>query len=112
VEPVLSAGRALEQKLLEFEQGLIQLKLTGGTAGQDSLRWEAMLETKLASLASNIAKSDFAPTDQQAEVHEMFQQEVGRHNKRFSDLVATDLAGFNKLLRDRKVENITIPAVR
>jgi hypothetical protein len=111
-EATLTAGRELERKLADYEQGLIQLKLTGGTAGQDSLRWEAMLETKLATLASTIGKSDFPPTDQQMEVHQMFSKQVEGHKQTFADFVSKDVANFNKVLRDRNIGGVVVPAVR
>ena len=60
-----SLGSALE----ELESGLYDLRMSGGSAGQDALRWPRRLYAKLTSLAGWIGGSDHGPTSQAREVH-------------------------------------------
>jgi len=107
-QPVIAAGKELDKKLIELEEHLIQMKLTGGNAGQDTLRWPAKLTTRLATLANGIGKSDFPPTTQQMEVHQLFGERLSGHQRRFDELIEKDLAQYNKMLRDENIGNIIV----
>jgi len=102
--PIKSAADALDKKLIEVEDKLIQRKLTG--SGQDGTRWPAELITKFTYLASGLGSSDFGPTTQQREVQAKLEDQLAALSKQFEAAAATDVAAFNKLLRDRGVQNI------
>jgi hypothetical protein len=55
---------------------LYDLRLSGGTAGQDGLRWPRQLFAKMTSLAGYISGTDFAPTAQAREVHTLYQERL------------------------------------
>lgn len=98
------ASEDLDKKLIELEDQLIQRRLTG--QGQDTVRWPPRLLTKMNYLANGLAGSDFAPTTQQKDVHALFKQQLANHKARLNELVTRDLNAFNKLLRDRGIQNI------
>ena len=50
---------ALEEKLVEIEGSLHQLRITGG---QDGMRWPGKLTVKIPHLFTELQGSDFAPT--------------------------------------------------
>ena len=102
--PVKSAADALDQKLTEIEEGLIQRRLTG--QGQDAVRWPPKLLTKLNYLASGLASGDFAPTKQQREVHALLKQQLAGLRQRFDDVLSKDLTAFNKLLVDSNIKTV------
>jgi len=99
-----SAAQALETKLVDVEDGLIQRKLTG--RGQDGTRWPAQLVSKLVYLASGVGSSDFRPTDAEKEVDVLLKQRLAETRARFDQILGMDLLAFNDLLRERKVPNV------
>lgn len=97
-EVVTKAGRALDDKLKALEHYLFDLRLTN--ARQDTLRWPRRLYAKLTSLAGYIGGSDFPPTDQQLEVHALYQQQLKEYQAGMAALRGGEIAAFNKLLTD------------
>jgi photosystem II stability/assembly factor-like uncharacterized protein len=108
---VKKAAAALEAKLLEVEDRLIQRRLTG--RGQDGTRWPAQLLAKLTYLANGLASHDSAPTNAEKEVHALLKQRLGENQAQLDEILGKDVAGFNELLRERKIQNIiaSTPAV-
>ena len=102
---VKSAADDLDKKLIDVEESLIQRRLTG--QGQDTVRWPVKLMNKLAYLSNGLADSDFGPTNQQREVQTLLHAQLVNVRQRLDALLNTDLVAFNKLLRDRGVENIS-----
>ena len=101
---IKTSAQALDKKLTDIEDHFIQRRLTG--AGQDTTRWPAQLISKLAYLAGGLSSGDFAPTTQQREVQAKLEAEVVLQRKQLDETIGTDLAAFNRLLRDRGVQNI------
>jgi len=104
---VKSAANALDQKLIDIEENLIQRRLTG--QGQDTVRWPPKLLTKINYLAGGLASGDFAPTKQQREVHAMFKQQLAGLRQRLEDVLSKDLTAFNKLLVDSNIKTVIKP---
>ena len=102
--PVKSAAEALDKKLIDIEENLIQRKLTG--QGQDTVRWPPKLLTKINYLAAGLASGDFAPTKQQREVHALLKQQLAGLRQRLDDALSKDLTTFNKLLVDSNIKTI------
>jgi photosystem II stability/assembly factor-like uncharacterized protein len=98
------AAEDLDKKLIDIEDNLIQRKLTG--QGQDTTRYPQKLISKLSYLAGGLASSDFGPTTQQKEVQAMFESQLASLRKRLDDAVNTDLANFNRMLREKNVGNV------
>jgi photosystem II stability/assembly factor-like uncharacterized protein len=99
-----AAADSLEQKFIAVEENLHQLRLTG--RGQDNIRWPIKLIGQIAYLASGMASSDFAPTTQQVQVHELFKEQIRANRARLDELIARDLAEFNARLQSRGIGNI------
>jgi hypothetical protein len=64
------------------------------------------LARKLAYLASELASSDFKPTNQQLDVQNLLEERLATFRGLFDALRAGDLAALNELLRQRKVPHI------
>jgi photosystem II stability/assembly factor-like uncharacterized protein len=101
---VKSASEELDKKLIDIEEDLIQLKLTG--QGQDSVRWPPKLLTKINYLANGLASGDFGPTKQQREVHALFKQQLAGLRQRLDGVLSKDLTTFNKLLADNNIKTV------
>ncbi|MGH9345660.1 MAG: sialidase [Vicinamibacterales bacterium] len=99
-----AAAEALNQKLVDIEGHLIELKLTG--EGQDTSRWPARLVSKMMYLANGLAGGDFPPTSQQMAVHQELKKQIAAHQRRYDDVLATDLPAFNRMLQARGLQAI------
>ncbi|NNF39673.1 MAG: sialidase, partial [Gemmatimonadetes bacterium] len=69
-------GGALIGELDALTHTLYDLRLSGGTAGQDGLRWPRQLFAKITSLAGYLGGTDFAPTAQAREVHTLYRERL------------------------------------
>ena len=101
---VKTAANALDKTLTDVEDNLIQRKVTG--QAQDAVRWPPKLVGKINYLAGGLSGSDFGPTNQQREVQALFEAQLAAHRKRLDEIVSKDLDNFNKLLRERNIQNI------
>lgn len=95
---VLEAGEALGQLLVDLEMSLVDLRLSGGAARQDTVRWPRQLWAKISSLAGYSTGSDDRPTDQMLEVRDLYRQQLASHLQRWAELAETDIAQFNRML--------------
>jgi hypothetical protein len=100
---IKKAGADLNQKLIDLEMNLIDLRLTGG---QDGIRYASKLMAKINYLAGGLASADFKPTDQQAEVQKILADQLRTHLSQLDGLLSKDLAAFNELLRKKNVANV------
>lgn len=106
-EPVTSASAALSQRLIDFEDNLHQLRISGG---QDGMRWPARLLEKINHLATEVQESDFAPTDQQIAVNQQYTQQIRSLRVQFEQLLSEQVKTFNNMLTERGIPNLTVPA--
>lgn len=90
-----AAASEYDSALMELEARLFELRLTGGNAGQDTLRWPRRLHAKLSSLHGYIAGSDHRPTDQHLEVLALYEGELGDTRRVLEQLAGEELEAFN-----------------
>jgi len=95
---VREAARTLDEELIELEMKLFDLRLTGGFAGQDSLRWPRQLYAKLISLAGYVGGTDDRPTDQAVEVFEIYEALLADHQERMDEIRSGSLGSLNRAL--------------
>jgi hypothetical protein len=98
---VVQAGEALHEALVELEMRLFDLRLSGGTAGQDTIRWPRQLFAKLTSLSGYISGTDARPTAQSSEVRDLYRVWLTEVLARWGELADGDLARFNRMLSER-----------
>ena len=72
----------------------------------DGLRWPDKFYVKLRFLANDIDKSDFSPTQQQMEVHNMFKKQLADYQNRLNQLMEKDVKEFNDMLREKQISYI------
>ena len=97
-------AEALDDRLVEVEGRLFQLKVTG--TGQDRVRWPAMLYGRLTYLAGNVAVADFPPTDQQGEVHAVLRARLKAASAELEEVLASDVAAFNRRLQAARLPKV------
>jgi len=99
-EPVIKAGDELDQKFIAVESFLFSMEFSGSG---DGLRWPDKFYVKLQFLANDISKSDFAPTSQQIQVHEMFKEQLAENQDRLQQLIKKDVKAFNDMLKEKQI---------
>jgi photosystem II stability/assembly factor-like uncharacterized protein len=95
------AAQALNQKLIDAEMSLVDLRLTG--AGQDGVRFGSKLLAKLGYLANGVASGDFKPTNQHLEVQQLLAAELRTSLAAINALMAGELTALNEQLRSRNL---------
>jgi hypothetical protein len=106
---IRKAANELVEKLRGAEGKVLQLKATG--RGQDDVRYPPMLLQKISYLAAEVSgSSDFPPTTQQAAVQAELKKQGDASQQEIQQLVATDVAAFNTMLRERNIPNIIAKA--
>jgi hypothetical protein len=100
-EEVKEAAEVLEEKLVELETNLVDLRQTG--QGQDAVRFEAKLMSKLGYLTRGLANADFRPTAQEIEVQKILHDRLAEHQSALDGLVAGDVAELNEFLQGKGV---------
>jgi len=101
---VRSAADALDKKLTDIEDNLIQRKYSG--QGQDTTRYPTKLVGKITYLAGGVGTGDYPPDTQQKEVQGMFESQLASLRKQLTDVVGTDLGNFNRMLHDKNIGNV------
>jgi photosystem II stability/assembly factor-like uncharacterized protein len=104
---IRKAADDLAEKLTATEGKVLQLKLTG--RGQDDVRHPPMLLQKISYLAAEVnGSSDFPPTTQQAAVQAELKRQGDASQQEMQQVLTTDVAAFNAMLRERNIGNITV----
>jgi photosystem II stability/assembly factor-like uncharacterized protein len=101
---ILRPALELDQKLIDLERDLVELRVTG--RGQDGVRFGAQLLSKIGYLANGLASGDFRPTNQQLEVQKVLQEQLRRHQGTLNGLFGKELKTLNDFMRGRGVANI------
>lgn len=96
----MDLGIELEQTLILQEMALFDLRLTGGSSRQDTIRWPRQLWAKISSLSQYSSGSDNRPTDQSLEVLKAYKTSLQRSLDNWSSMEAKDLKAFNQMLTE------------
>jgi photosystem II stability/assembly factor-like uncharacterized protein len=106
---VADAAKELSKKLIAVEEELYQTK---NRASEDPLNFPIKLNNKLAYVMGVVESSDNQPTAQSYMVYEDLATQVNGQLKTLHGLLTTDLAAFNKLVRDANVPAVVAPGGR
>jgi photosystem II stability/assembly factor-like uncharacterized protein len=103
-QEVRKEGEALDQRLVDLEMNLVELRSTG--RGQDTVRWGSRLHGKLLYLANGLMSGDYGPTDQQIEVQKELEGRLRKLAADLDNLFSTDVGRFNEVLRRRNMPTL------
>jgi hypothetical protein len=98
----------LKSKLTAVESEIYQIKLK---SGQDPLNYPIKVNNKLAALLGTVLSGDGRPTAQSYEVFRMLSATLSVHLQSLQKVLDTDLAAFNRKLRERNLEPV-VPEVK
>ena len=102
---VADAGKALDKKMTEVEEQLIQTK---AKSGQDVLNFPVRLNNDLVALGGVVGSADSAPTKQSYEVFEDVSKKVDEQLAKWKTIVSTDVAAYNNLVKQQDVPAILV----
>jgi photosystem II stability/assembly factor-like uncharacterized protein len=97
---IADAGKALDTRMTEVEEALIQTK---AKSGQDVLNFPVRLNNHLVALSGVVGSADSAPTKQSYEVFDMLSQAVDEQLAKWKAIVSTDVAAYNNLMKQQEV---------
>ena len=103
---IAASADDLDKRVIEVEQRLFNITATG--RGQDFLRLPSQLMEKLAHLADTLQLADFAPSDQQLEVHKLLTDQLSSLSTDLNTVVTKDVAAFNDMLKRRNLGTIVV----
>ena len=104
---VADAGKALDKKMTEVEEALIQTK---AKSGQDVLNFPIRLNNQLVALGGVVGSADSAPTQQSYEVFEMLSKAIDEQLAKWKGIVATDVKAYNEMVKQQEVPAVLIKA--
>ncbi len=99
-EAIGKASESLKEKLTSIEDELVQSR---AKSRQDTLNFPVKLNARLANLAGVVASADAAPTRQAYELFEDLVARIDVQLRRLQELIDTDVAAFNRLMRESDV---------
>ncbi len=103
---LVTAADDLDQRVTAIEGRLFNITATG--RGQDFLPMPSQLIEKLAHLADTLQLADFAPTDQQLDVHKQLGEQLGAAASELNGAFGKDVAAFNDMLRRRNIGTVIV----
>jgi photosystem II stability/assembly factor-like uncharacterized protein len=103
---IAGAAKALIQKLTAIEEELYQTK---NRANEDPLNYPIKLNNKLAYVLGTVSNSESQPTAQSYMVYEDLAPQVNAKLRALDGLLSTEVAAFNKTVRDSNVPIVSVP---
>ncbi len=104
-KPIVDAGKALDKKMTEIEEVLIQTK---AKSGQDVLNFPGRLNNDLVALGGVVGSADTAPTQQSYEVFDLLSQRLNEQLTKWNQIVSTDVPAYNNLVKQAEVPAIKV----
>ena len=101
---MLDATEELEQKLIDMQDNFYNVRLTYNSAQ----RWRERFYTRYCHLISSVGASDFPPTTQHVEVHEMFKKRLASFRGQYNELLGKALLDFNNLVEEKNIPKIMV----
>jgi hypothetical protein len=98
---------SLAATLRAVEGEIFDLRLSGGTAFQDSLWWPRRLWSRMISLAGYVSGTDHRPTDQAREVHALYTERLAELEARWTALRSEAVPNLNTTLRAAGIDEVT-----
>jgi photosystem II stability/assembly factor-like uncharacterized protein len=107
--PVLDAAAALNTKMTEVEEELIQTK---ATSGEDALNFPIKVVNQLVDVFSTVESADAAPTAQSYAVFDILDKELTASVAKWDEIQKTDLVALNAKMAQANIPGVSIPPAR
>jgi photosystem II stability/assembly factor-like uncharacterized protein len=106
-DEVSEAAKALDEKLTTIEEKITQVK---SKSGQDPINFPPMIDNQLTTLYGYIVRSDHPPTAGAYQRFEDLKPELAALRAEFQELVASDIAAFNRLVAGLDLPPVIVSA--
>jgi photosystem II stability/assembly factor-like uncharacterized protein len=103
---ITDAADALDKRMTEVEEELIQTK---STSGEDALNFPIKVVNQLVALVGSVESADAAPTAQAHAVFEVLNKKLTEQLAKWDEIQKKDLADFNAKMRQANVPGISVP---
>ncbi len=103
---IVESAAAIDKKITQIEEALYQTK---NKSGQDPLNFPIRLNNKLAALVGQASTGDYRPTEQAVAFKKEVTEQINQQLNQFKMIREQDLPALNKLIRDKRVDAITLP---
>ena len=107
-DAMLIAAKNLDQKMGAVEDSLFQVHKT---AEKDSFNYGGRLNDMFIALHDYVEQADAAPTAQMQEVFQDLDHELQQQRSLWDAIRKTDIPAFNKLVHEKNVPPLGLPAV-
>jgi hypothetical protein len=104
-EEIITFSRELTNQMDKIENALYQ---TRNQSRQDPLNFPIKLNNKLAALGSEVASSDFRPTDQEYEVAEELTKLINIQLSKFKTIKEIEIPKLNEMIWKAKIPAIQL----
>ena len=97
---IVDAGKALDKKMTEVEEALIQTK---AKSGQDVLNFPVRLNNHLVALSGVVGSAESAPTQQSYEVFDLLSKSIDEQLAKWKTIVASEVKSYNDVIKQQEV---------
>jgi hypothetical protein len=104
-KPVVDAGKALNKKMTEVEDALIQSK---AKSSQDVLNYPVRLNNHFAALGGVVGSAETAPTQQSYEVYDDLTKQLNEQLAKWREIVGSDIPAYNNLVKQQDVPALKV----
>jgi hypothetical protein len=102
---VADAGKALDKKMTEVEEVLIQTK---ARANEDVLNYPIRLNNYLVALGGVVESADTAPTQASYDVFNMLSKQLDEQMAKWKQIVAVDVPAYDNVVKNQQVPAIIL----
>jgi hypothetical protein len=102
-------AKRISDSLTPVEEAIYQTKLR---AGEDALNFPIKLNNKIADVGSTVMNSEDAPTEQSYAVFKDLTAKLQVQLDALNKIATSDIAGFNKLVRDQNIPAVTMKTIK
>jgi photosystem II stability/assembly factor-like uncharacterized protein len=102
---IADAGKALDKKMTEVEEVLIQTK---AKSGQDVLNFPVRLNNHFVALSGVVGSAETAPTQQSYEVFDLLSKQLDEQLAKWNEIVGTEVPAYNNLVKQQQVPALKV----
>ena len=105
MQEIVDKAKAIDKKITTVEEELYQTK---NKSPQDPLNYPIRLNNKLANVGSQMGYGNFRPTEQAVEFKKEITDQIDEQLSKFKEIVQTDVPDFNRLVREKNVNAVSL----
>ncbi len=108
-KPVLDAADALNKRMTEVEEALLQTK---SKAGEDALNFPIKIMNQIVDLSNVVQSADGAPPAQTYEVFDYLNKQLDVQLAKWKEIQEHELAALNEQMKQHNIPGVSIPPAK